>query len=151
VKPSSFTILYVEDDPNDVLLLQRAFRKADVSCVLQVMADGEQALSYLLGQGQYSDRNQFPFPALVLLDLKLPRKAGLEVLAWLRQQPSLKRLPVAILTSSRQPVDIALAYDIGVNSYLVKPAEFDDLLAMVKALDVYWLRLNEKPEVLPPP
>src|SRR5579872_3127592 len=98
-------ILHVEDDPNDVTLVGLAFRKAKADSVLVVVNDGEQAINYLNGEGKYADRANHPFPALVLLDLKLPRKTGLEVLAWVRSQPQpeLKRLPVVMLTSSNQP------------------------------------------------
>lgn len=142
------TLLLVEDDPNDVLLLRRAFRKANVTSRLQVVANGELAISYLLGENDFANRENFPLPALMLLDLKLPRRTGLEVLAWLRQQPlPLKRLPAVILTSSRQAVDINRAYELGVNSYLVKPAEFEQLLEMISTFHHYWLTHNEKPEV----
>jgi CheY-like chemotaxis protein len=139
------TILHVEDDPNDVLLLERAFRKANVATLLQVVSDGDEAVSYLSGENTYASRSRYPVPALVLLDLKLPRKSGLEVLAWMRGQPLLKRLPVVMLTSSRHPLDINRAYDLGANSYLVKPVGFDALVTMVKQLHEYWLSLNEKP------
>lgn len=138
-------VLLVEDDPNDVLLMQRAFRRAKVTNPVQVVGDGEDAVLYLSGQGPYRDRTRYPLPALILLDLKLPRKSGLEVLEWLRQQAGLKRLPVVVLTSSKESTDISRAYDLGVNSYLVKPVSFDTLLDMVETLNVYWLLLNEKP------
>lgn len=142
-----YTILLVEDDPNDVLLIQRAFRKANLVNSLEVVRDGEEAVVYLAGEGPYADRERFPLPVLMLLDLKLPRKAGLEVLGWLRQQPSLKRLPVVVLTSSRETADINRAYELCANSYLVKPVAFDALLEMVKTLNMYWLVLNQRPEV----
>lgn len=141
------TLLLVEDDPNDVMLFRRAKDKSNLVNPLQVVEDGEAAIAYLSGQGQYADRNRYPLPALVLLDLKLPRKSGLEVLAWLRQQPGLQRLPVVVLTSSRESLDVARAYDLGANSYLVKPVAFDSLLEMVKALGLYWLIFNEKPDI----
>ena len=140
-------ILLVEDDPNDALLVQRAFRKANVSNVLQVVRDGEEAVAYLKGEKPFSDRQQFPLPGVILQDLKLPRKSGLEVLAWLRGQPGLRRLPVVMLTSSRQSSDINRAYELGANSYLVKPVAFDALVEMIKTLDVYWFVLNEKPRL----
>lgn len=140
-------ILLVEDDPNDVLLVQRAFRKANLANHLQVVGDGEEAVAYLTGQAAYANRKRHPQPMLMLLDLKLPRKSGLEVLAWLQQQPGLKRLPVVVLTSSRESADIDRAYDLGANSYLVKPVAFEALLDMVKTLDLYWLILNEKPQI----
>lgn len=139
------TILHVEDDPNDVLLISRAFRKAEVAAQIQVVNDGEQAVHYLSGNDSFAQREQFPVPSLVLLDLKLPRKSGIEVLEWIRAQPGLKRIPVVMLTSSKQPLDINRAYDLGVNAYLVKPVNFDALIEMVKTLDSFWLRVNERP------
>jgi CheY-like chemotaxis protein len=139
------TILHVEDDPNDVLLIGRAFRKAVVVAHIQVVNDGDQAVEYLNGDNAYAQREQFPLPALVLLDLKLPRKSGIEVLQWIRSKSNLRRIPVVMLTSSRQPVDINRAYDLGVNGYLVKPVSFDTLVEMLRTLDSFWLRLNEPP------
>jgi CheY-like chemotaxis protein len=139
------TILHVEDDPNDVLLIARALRKAESSAQVQVVTDGEQAVNYLGGTNSFSQREQFPVPSLVLLDLKLPRKSGIEVLEWIRSQPGLKRIPVVMLTSSKQPIDINRAYDLGVNAYLVKPVNFDALVQMLKTVDSFWLGLNEQP------
>lgn len=144
------TLLLVEDDPNDVMLFRRAKDKSNLAHPLQVVEDGEAAVAYLSGQDRYADRNRYPLPALMLLDLKLPRKSGLEVLAWLRQQPGIHRLPVVVLTSSRENLDVGRAYDLGANSYLVKPVAFDNLLEMVKALGLYWLILNEKPDIYLP-
>jgi CheY-like chemotaxis protein len=140
-------ILVVEDDPNDILLIQRAFSKARILNPLQFVSDGDDAVGYLSGDGIYADRAKFPFPVLVLLDLKLPRRSGLEVLGWIRGQPGLKRLPVVVLTSSKESVDINRAYDLGANSYLVKPVGFDSLLELVKSLEVYWMMLNQNPDV----
>jgi CheY-like chemotaxis protein len=140
-------ILLVEDEPNDVFLIERAFRKCDCQHVLHSVGDGEQAVAYLDGIGEFSDRREFPLPQLVLLDLKLPKRGGLEVLAWLRSRHDcLKRLPVIVLTSSKQPTDVNRAYELGANSYLVKPVAFDGLLELVKALNGYWGRFNEKPD-----
>jgi CheY-like chemotaxis protein len=140
-------ILLAEDDPNDVLLIQRAFQRTHVANPVQVVRDGEEVLAYLSGQGPFADRERHPLPVLMLMDLKMPRKSGLEVLEWVRQQPGLKRLPIIVLTSSNQSPDINRAYELGANSYLVKPAGFDSLLELVKNLDMYWLILNEKPEL----
>ncbi len=141
------TILLVEDNPKDVLLIQRAFRKANVTIPLQVVEDGEVAVRYLSGEEPYSDRDRYPLPMLILLDLKLPRKSGTEVLEWLRQQPKLKRLPVVVLTSSREYVDINQVYDLGANAYIVKPVAFDNLVEIVKTLNLHWIIYNEKPQV----
>ena len=138
-------ILHIEDDANDVLLIARAFRKAEVPAQIQVVNDGEQAVHYMAGSDAFAQRDAYPLPALVLLDLKLPRKSGIEVLEWIRAQPGLKRIPVVMLTSSRQPVDINRAYDLGVNAYLVKPVNFDGLVDMLKSLDAFWLRANQPP------
>lgn len=139
------TILIVEDNPTDVLLIRRAFDKAKFANPTRVVGDGDAAVEYLSGEGAYTDRGKFPLPILVLLDLKLPKRSGLEVLEWLRTQERLKRIPVVMLTSSQQDRDVNAAYDIGVNSYLVKPVEFDGLLQMLKTVNLYWLMLNERP------
>ena len=138
-------VLLVEDDPNDVLLIQRAFTKANLQVPMQVVDNGEAAVSYLSGAGDYGDRDQHPLPILILLDLKLPCRSGHEGLAWLRQQPGLKRLPVVVLTSSQEMGDIDRAYDLGANSYLVKPVAFNALIEIVKTLDLYWMSLNQAP------
>ena len=142
-----YTILLVEDDPNDIILIKRAFSKASVVNPIQVVEDGQEAIAYLTGEGEYSNREKYPLPILMLLDLKLPRKSGHEVLEWLRSQPGLRRLTVVVLTASQQINDINRAYDLGANSYLVKPVTFDGLMDMVKTINFYWLILNEKPEV----
>ena len=144
----SFTVLLVEDNPADILLMQRAFRNEAFSHIsLQIARDGDAAVAYLNGDGDCSDRDRYPIPAIVLLDLKLPRRSGHEVLAWLKQHPDLKRLPVVILTSSRERLDVNQAYNLGVNSYLVKPASFTNLVEMMTSFNLYWSRHNEKPEV----
>jgi CheY-like chemotaxis protein len=125
------TILLVEDDPNDVLLMQRAFEKARLANPLRIVRDGEEAIDYLAGEGIYSDREKYPIPLLVLLDLKMPKRSGFEVLAWLRSQEYLSSLPVVVLTSSEEVPDVAKAYRLGANSYLVKPAQLDDLVQMM--------------------
>ncbi len=141
------TILLVEDNPVDVLLMQRAFRnEAFANTSLQIVRDGDAAVFYLNGDGEYSDRDRYPLPAIILLDLKLPRRSGHEVLVWLKQQPELKRLPVVMLTSSRQTLDVKRAYDLGVNSYLVKPIGFASLLEMMQSFSEYWLNYTELPE-----
>ena len=143
----SYPILLVEDSPDDALLIQRAFRKANLANPVQLAQDGEQAVAYLSGAPPFEDRARFPLPVFMLLDLKLPRRSGLEVLEWLRQRSDIKRLPVVVLTSSRETVDVNRAYDLGVNSYLTKPVGFEALLEMVKNVNLYWLVLNERPEI----
>lgn len=149
MKVTDFTILLVEDDPNDILLIQRAFAKASLVNPVRVVRDGEEALRYLDGRGLYGDRSRYPLPSLILLDLKLPRKSGIEILEWVRQQSPLRHTPVIVLTSSKEMADINRAYALGANSYLVKPVDFDGLLEMVKAIGMYWMILNKGPELSP--
>lgn len=135
-------VLHVEDDPNDALLLSLAFRKLDLPTQLRSVDDGDKALAYLRGIGPYDCRDEFPFPSFVLLDLKLHRSSGFDVLAWTRRQPELRYLPVIILSSSTQPEDIRKAYDLGANSYVPKPSSLDDLVDMVRATHHYWIGFN---------
>ena len=144
---NSYTILLVEDDPNDVLLIQRAFKTANINFPMQIVTDGEAAIAYLTETKAEADHEKYPQPVLVLLDLHLPRKSGFEVLAWLRQQPRWRRLPVVILTSSAESGGINHAYELGANTYLVKPVRFEDLVVLVRTLHLYWLILSEKPDV----
>lgn len=146
---NEYSILLVEDDSNDILFVQRAFRQVNANNPIYIVKDGDAAIDYLAGEDEYADRDRYPLPALILLDLKLPRRSGIEILQWLRQQPRLKRIAVVVLTSSKESLDIDLSYDLGVNSYLVKPVKFDALAKMIAALDSYWLQLNEYPSVSP--
>ncbi|MDB6020373.1 MAG: two-component system response regulator [Pedosphaera sp.] len=141
------TILYVDDDDNDVVLLKHALRSAGLPFQVQAVNDPENASAYLSGEGIYADRKCFPMPSLVLLDLKMPRMHGFEVLAWVRDQPMLKRLVVIVLTASNQASEINKAYELGANSYLVKPVELTVLVEMVKGIAAYWLTLNAHPGV----
>ncbi|WP_088889918.1 response regulator [Leptolyngbya ohadii] len=141
------TILLVEDNPKDVFLVQRALRKAQVTSPLQVVNDGDAAVQYLSGEAPYSDRTAYPLPVFVLLDLKLPRRSGAEVLRWIRQQPHLRRLPVVVLTSSREYADVNGVYDLGANAYIVKPPDFDEFVEILKTLNLHWIRYNEKPQI----
>lgn len=140
-------ILLVEDSPDDATLIRRAFQKTNLMNPVQLVEDGEEAIAYLSGAGSFADRGRFPLPALVLLDIKLPRRSGLEVLEWVRGAPGLKRLPVVMLTSSREQIDVNRAYDLGVNSYLTKPVAFEALVEMVKRVNLYWVLLNEPPDI----
>jgi CheY-like chemotaxis protein len=139
------SVLLVEDDPNDVALFCRAVRKTGLTVEVQIADDGEAAIRFLETKAERPAGGNAALPWVVLLDLKMPRKSGLEVLAWLRRQPLLRRLPVIIFTSSRESSDITRAYDLGANSYLVKPVSFDQLKEMVRAMNHYWLDLNENP------
>src|SRR4051794_34320668 len=138
-------ILLAEDDPNDVVLIQRAFRKAGLQNTLKNVGDGEQAIHYLSGQGAYADRDQFPLPFLLLLDLKMPGTDGFEVLEWLRNEPQLKRLLVVVLTSSNLQEDVDRAYELGANSYLVKPVSFDEMVHLIQRFEAYWSEINRTP------
>ena len=138
-------ILHVEDRQEDVFPLQYAFKRAEITNPVQVVMDAQQAIDYLAGAGQFGNRRQFPLPCTVLLDLKLPHKMGLEVLRWIRQQPSLKRLIVIILSSSSHEGDIRQAYDLGANAFLVKPSGLDKLTEMCRALKEFWFIHNCPP------
>lgn len=141
------TVLLVEDQATDVLLVKRAFSRANSSTVVQTVSDGDAAVAYLLGEGLYADRSRFPFPQLLLLDLKLPRRSGLEVLEWVRKHGHFRRLPAIMLTSSSEMNDVNQAYDLGVNSYLSKPTAFEDLIRLVQTIDDYWVGWNQRPEI----
>jgi len=136
------TILHIEDDPNDVLLLEHACRKASVSCDIRRVADGDEAIAYLRGIDGFADREKFPLPRLILLDLKMPRLNGFDVLEWLGKHDKFRTVPVVVLSSSNHDADLKRAYELGVNSYLIKPVSFDSLVEIVKAIHDYWLTLN---------
>lgn len=140
-------ILVAEDDPDDAFMLRRAFTTANIVNPVAFVSDGDEAIAYLAGTGRYADRDLHPLPVVILLDLKMPRRSGFEVLEWLRAQPGVGRLPVVVLTSSRESRDVTRAYELGANSYLVKPSSPEDLIATVRGLGLYWLVLNEPPEV----
>ena len=139
------TILLVEDNSSDEKLTLLAFRQCGVPNDVVVTRDGAEALDYLFCTGKYADRDPAMVPALVLLDLQLPRIDGIEVLRRLRADPRTKLLPVVILTSSKQDEDIARSYDGGANAYIRKPVDFDEFAAAAKTLGVFWLRFNEPP------
>lgn len=138
-------ILLVEDNRMDVELTLDAFREARLANAIHVVTSGQEALDYLFGVGKFADRQTYPLPSLVLLDLKMPGIDGFEVLRRLKCEPGLKRLPVIILTSSKEEGDLALGYDLGANSYLVKPVSFEGFLDVVKQVGNYWLTLNAEP------
>jgi CheY-like chemotaxis protein len=141
----SKVILLVEDNPSDVGLTQRALAKARIANEMIVAEDGEEALDYLWSTGKYSERDASELPALVLLDLKLPGISGLDVLRLIRGDARTRRVPVVILTTSREDQDVASGYDLGVNSYIRKPVDFNQFAAAVEQLGLYWLVLNETP------
>jgi CheY-like chemotaxis protein len=140
-------ILLVEDDENDVLLLKRAFTRAGLKDNVRVVRNGQDAMNYLGGHGSYSNRDEHPLPFLVLLDLKMPGVDGFEVLQWARKDPNLKRLLIVVLTASNLQADVDRAYELGANSYLVKPIEFDEMVALVGRFQAYWSELNRIPTI----
>jgi RNA polymerase sigma factor (sigma-70 family) len=146
---SEFLILMVEDEPDQVLFTQRALEKANLVNPLRIVSNGQQAIAYLAGKEPYADRKTNPLPSLILLDLKLPRIGGLDVLAWIRAQPKLKNIPVVVLTSSINPKDRERADQLGVSSYLCKPVDSEGLLEMMKSIGMYWMILRKNPDPSP--
>jgi len=143
--------LLVEDNEDHVALVRRAFAKSNVVNPLQVVPSGEEAIAYLEGTGKFSNRAEFPLPSLILLDLKLTGMDGFEVLRWIRQQPTLRTIRVVVLTSSNAIRDVNQAYQLGANSFLVKPVDFEDFVRVTQALQGYWLWSDKAPEVSRPP
>ena len=138
------TLLLVDDSENDIFLMRRAFKKAEFNSLLREVHNGEQAIAYLKGEGIYSDRNQYPLPSVMLLDLNMPMKNGFDVLGWVRTHPAFKRLSVIILTASMRLEDVERAFDLGASSYLVKPSNLDALAAMIRCLRD-WIQINHFP------
>lgn len=139
-------ILLVEDQEDDVFLIRKAFEKARVPNPIHVVSDGEEAVSYLLGVGKYANREEYPLPDLILLDLKMPRMSGFDVLNWRRRQPGLNKIPVIVLTSSDQIWEVNRAYALGANSFLVKPGDFQDYTRLAHVVCEYWLKASKAPE-----
>ncbi len=139
-------ILLVEDNPHDAEMTIRAMKKYNLANKLVHLTDGEAALDFLLGKGKYAGRELLNNPRLVLLDLKMPKVDGIEVLRAIRANESTKMIPVVVLTSSKEDPDIAECYRLGVNSYVVKPVDFGDFIKAVTELGLYWLLLNQPPE-----
>ena len=133
-------VLYIEDDENDVLLMRQAWARVNVQNPLLVVSNGQEALDHLAENAPYADRADHRMPCLVLLDLKLPKVSGLEVLRFIRSQPTLIGLRVVVLSSSNTPADINAAHGLRIDAYLVKSSRFDEMLAAVDTLNVYWLR-----------
>lgn len=142
---SNMTILLVEDNPDDELLALRALKKSDVPNEVVVTRDGQEALDYIFGEGKFDGRDIRVLPKVVFLDLKLPKLNGLEVLRKIREDDRTKGLPVVLLTSSDEVQDMKAGYDIGVNSYINKPVDFDEFVSQVKLLGQYWLGVNRVP------
>ena len=136
-------ILQVEDEANDVFLLQRAFVQAGILNPVQVASDGEMAIDYLRGAGRFANRVKHPIPELILLDLKLPRRSGREVLQWIRSQPAFRRVVVIVFTSAQYAGDVGLAYDLGASSFILKPTDFTQYVEIAKLLKRWWLQYNQ--------
>jgi len=145
MKNEKKTILLVEDNPSDIELTKRAFGREHINNEIVVAEDGQEALEYLFATGKYAGRDSNDQPVLVLLDLKLPKIEGLEVLRQIRANPLTHRQLVIILTSSKEEQDLATSYDLGVNSYIRKPVDFNQFAEAIKMLGLYWLVINEPP------
>lgn len=142
---SALEILLVEDDPKDVRLTLHALKAANLGNHIDVVRDGEEALDYLFRRGPFVDRQITSRPKLIILDLKLPKISGLEVLKEIKEHPQTRALPVAILTSSREERDMVDSYKLGVNSYIQKPVDFDDFRKTISSLGYYWIVVNQAP------
>jgi CheY-like chemotaxis protein len=140
-------ILHVEDEEADIFLLRRAFHRAGVEASIKAVTDGDMAINYLSGTGAFADRRENPLPSLVLLDLKLPKVTGFEVLAWLRRQPHLKSIVVIVFSSSADPKDVDRAYALGANSFVQKPPAVHQTVHLVQTLKAWWLEQNRFPTI----
>lgn len=136
-------ILVVEDEKTDAVFIERAFSKSSFIGKINIVLDGQQALDYIRGLGEYRDRVQYPVPDLILLDLKLPKVSGLEVLKEIKVMKIMKRIPVVVLSASDQPKDIKDAYDYGANSYFVKKVKFSQFITMAEQINQYWFKYNQ--------
>jgi len=141
----AISILLVEDNPEDVEITQRAFKEGKVRNTLYVVRDGQEALDFLYHQGEYTDESKAPRPGLILLDIRLPKVNGIEVLKRLKTDPNLRRIPIIMLTVSDSDEDINKCYDAGANGYIVKPVEFDKFVEAMKSLYLYWTITNALP------
>ncbi len=147
---TQFSVLLVEDDLNDIFLVKRAFKLARIQNPLQVVTDGQEAINYLKGEGKYADRVNYPLPKLMVMDIKMPRLTGFEVLEWVKGNTRpLRRIPVVIVSSSDNPADINRAYELGANAYMVKPMEFRAVEHLFESITHYWGLECAKPELEP--
>jgi CheY-like chemotaxis protein len=144
---NQFTVLLVEDDLNDIFLVKRAFKAASIQNPLQVVTDGLEAINYFRGEGKYADRKTYPLPKLVVMDIKMPRRTGFEVLEWLKHDHLLRRIPIVIVSSSDNPMDINRAYELGANAYMVKPVDYRAVEHLFQSITQYWGLECAKPEL----
>jgi len=140
-------ILLVEDNPTDAELTLRALKKNNIANRIEIVTDGDLALDFIFAKGKYSGRNPDRIPKLILLDLKLPKKGGLEVLSEIKGNPKTRLIPIVALTSSKEERDIVESYKLGVNSYIVKPVDFDKFILAIKEIGIYWLLINHPPRI----
>jgi len=138
-------ILLVEDDPDDIELTKKAFESGEITNRLRIVRDGQEAIDYLLNKGVYENEDEYSKPGLILLDIKLPKLSGIEVLKKIKSTPELKRIPVIMLTTSRQDQDILASYDNHANSYIEKPVEFSVFIKTIKNVGLYWALTNTAP------
>jgi CheY-like chemotaxis protein len=147
METKNYTVLLVEDDLNDIFLVKRAFKMARLITPLQVVTDGADAVSYLRGEGKYADRDAHPLPKLIVMDIKMPRLNGFEVLQWIKQSGPLRRIPIVIVSSSNNPSDINRAYELGANAYMVKPVDYRAVERLFETITHYWGLECAKPEL----
>ena len=147
METKNYTVLLVEDDLNDIFLVKRAFKMARLITPLQVVTDGADAVSYLRGEGKYADREAYPLPKLIVMDIKMPRLTGFEVLEWIKQDVPLRRIPIVIVSSSNNPSDINRAYELGANAYMVKPVDYRAVERLFETITHYWGLECAKPEL----
>lgn len=140
-----FTILQVEDEETDVVLLREAFTRAGIKNEVKVVFDGQKAIDYLGGHGEFANREKYPVPGLIILDLKLPRKPGFEALVWIRAHRPFDIIPVIVFSSSTLPADVEAAYRLGANAYVTKPTDIESLTDFARSLRDFWLVRNEPP------
>ena len=147
MKNNDFTVLLVEDDLNDIFLVKRAFKIAKIENPLQVVTDGVEAVQYLRGEGKYEDRHAHPLPKLIVMDIKMPRQSGFDVLQWVKNDGPLRRIPIVIVSSSDNPADINHAYELGANAYMIKPMDLRAVEHLFSSITHYWGLECAKPEL----
>jgi CheY-like chemotaxis protein len=145
--PERALILIVDDSDDDITVVRKAFQKAYIPNPIYAVKCGEEAIAYFKGEGRYSNRDEYPLPDLLLLDLKMPGIDGFEVLRWIRQQPTLSATRVVVLTGSDHIRDVNQAYQLGTNSFMVKPGDFENYIELGKSLGKYWLHQSKAPEI----